>query len=595
MNRVLGFAYVLIFFFYQSTGASGDFRIGPFYAEKFPVLDVVVESASAINAQNLTLIEDGQATVAASSVRPFKDTGRGMAVVLALDVSGTMAGQPINDMKRALSAFLNQAGAQDRVAIVTFADDVRVDAKFGSSPEQLKAAVNGLAARGKITELYKGLRQALALFDDTSLPERKRLIVISDGWDEGVAYKLEDVIEEAQRRNVPVDAVGLTKVDPKYLSNLNRLADKTGGTYQRAGDSEKLEGIFRQGIEQLQSTPVATFTASKLQADGQEHRLGVRVDANGRLATAETRLILNKATAASVAPVAIPQPSGVTGGVKGLISRLPKWVWAVAVGGLIAIILLVVWLKRRSASQAHSAGITVNSDSKSALPPNSARSRDGLEQAEIHPVPSPAIYDGPTIPDMGKAGPLVSPYDLPPLTEPLFDSPDKTAFEGEFSEFRTQRFVGEVDGVRKPENQKLEGTQVDSSPSTANSPSDTAAKTRARRKTQIRVEFALPSPGKPCATLMAEEGKFTGTAFPIETSPFWIGSEDASQLFVEGDTFLSGFHACIEFKEGSLLLHDNHSTNGTFLNEQPVKDMPRALGYGDRIKVGRSVFVVMRI
>ena len=93
---------------------------------------------------------------------------------------------------------------------------------------------------------------------------------------------------------------------------------------------------------------------------------------------------------------------------------------------------------------------------------------------------------------------------------------------------------------------------------------------------------------------MAEEGKFTGTAFPIETSPFWIGSEDASQLFVEGDTFLSGFHACIEFKEGTLLLHDNHSTNGTFLNGQPVKDMPRALGYGDKIKVGRSVFVVMR-
>ncbi|MFN0110718.1 MAG: VWA domain-containing protein [Blastocatellia bacterium] len=555
-------AIIFIFILFQPLATSGDFRIGPVYADKFPQMEIIVETPAKLTAQSLTLVEDGQATVAASGVRPFKETGRGMAVVLALDVSGTMAGQPISDMKRALSAFLNQAGKQDRVAIMTFADDVRVDAKFGSSPEQLKAAVNGLAVRGRITELFKGLRDALLLLDAAGLPERKRLIVISDGFDEGKAYKQEDVIEEALRRNVSVDAVGLTKVDPMYLSNLNRIADKTGGNYQRAENSEKLEGIFRQGIERLQTTPVATFTASKLQADGQEHRINVRLEANGRLVTAnETTLILNKPGSPSASPTpAATQP----GGVKGFFSRLPKWAWIAAVGGLIAIVLLTVLLRRRS---------------------RSARSA-------VTPPSSAVSYDEPTVADTGKSSSPASPYDLPPVTEPLFDSADEVAELREFSEFRTQRIasqnVGGHVGDQAVGGHKFDGTLVDPLPQ----PDPQQA--RVRRKTQIRTEFAAPAPGKPCAMLMAEEGSQSGAVFSIEVSPFWIGSEEASQLWVEGDTFLSGFHACIEFKEGTLLLHDNNSTNGTFLNGQPVKDTPRSLSYGDRIKTGRSIFVVTR-
>ncbi|MEP7340900.1 MAG: VWA domain-containing protein [Acidobacteriota bacterium] len=538
MYRLLCLSFALIIF-YQATGASGDVRIGPVYAGKFPVLDVVIETPAKFTAQNLTLTEDGQTTVAASNIRPFKETGNGMAIVLALDVSGTMAGQPINEMKRALSAFLNQAGPRDSVAIVTIADDqrVKVDAPFGSSPEQLKAAANALAVRGRITELYKGLRQALALFDEAGLPERKRLIVISDGWDEGTAYKLEDVIEEALRRSVPVDAVGLTKVDPKYLSNLNRLADKTNGVYERAEDSEKLEDIFRRGIERLQSTPVATFTAAKLQADGQEHRVGLRLEANGRVATAETKLILNKREQVSPSPVATPAQSR---GPAGFFSRWPKWIWAVVVAGLLAVVLLIVLFRRKSASAPQEFAPQASAS-------NSIESDSAIEQP--------------------------SPYDLPPpVIAPVIEPPGSLPGEPVAAEFAGQQFGGTmVDPLPQPEPQA-----------------------RVRRKTQIRTEFAPPAPGRPSALLMAEEGAKTGAAFAVEESPFWIGSEDANQLLVDGDTYLSGFHACIEYREGSLLLHDNNSTNGTFLNGEPVKEMPRPLSYGDRIKAGRSVFVVTR-
>src|SRR5262245_35056342 len=159
MNRSRTFLIIIIFLTtnFQAAVVSGDIRVGPVYTEKFPALEIVVESPSAVAAENLTLIEDGQATVKATSVRPFKETGRGMAIVLALDVSGTMAGQPLVDMKRALAAFVAQAGTQDRVAIISFADSINVESSFGSSPEELRAVINQLTTRGRITELYKGL------------------------------------------------------------------------------------------------------------------------------------------------------------------------------------------------------------------------------------------------------------------------------------------------------------------------------------------------------------------------------------------------------------------------------------------------------
>jgi VWFA-related protein len=510
---------------FQSASMPSDLRIGPIYAEKFPALEIVVEAPPATAPQDMTLVEDGQATVSATNIRPFKETGRGMAIVLALDVSGTMAGQPLADMKRALAAFVAQAGPQDRVAIISFADSIKIDAPFGSSPHQLKAAISKLTTRGQITELYKGLRQSLALFDSANLPERKRLIVISDGLDEGVAYKLEDVIEEAERRRIPVDAIGLTRVDPKHLSNLNRLADKTGGRYERAEDSAQLEGIFRQGIEWLQATPVAAFTARNLQPDGQERRVGVRINASGRTMTAETVLIMAKRE--TPPPAVSPSPTSASSSSP--FEKIPIWVWPVTAGLALGLIALVVTaLRKRWKTKSIAPAIQPPSFSQPASDPASDK------------PPSPRK---PTEPEMEDEA-----------TENLWSARQMIETE-----------------VARDQLQKVKA---------------------ARRKTQVRVEFRPPEIGRPSAVLVAEEGVLAGASAPIETNPFWIGSEEESALFIEGDTYLSGYHACIEYREGTLLLYDNNSTNGTFLNGERLAGAPRPLSIGDRIKVGRSVFII---
>ncbi len=115
-----------------------------------------------------------------------------------------------------------------------------------------------------------------------------------------------------------------------------------------------------------------------------------------------------------------------------------------------------------------------------------------------------------------------------------------------------------------------------------------------RTRTKIHTEFRPPAPGQPAAVLLAQEGWEAGKSFAIEQSPFWIGTEAENALPIAEDKFLSAYHACIEFREGSLWLHDNNSTNGTFLNEQRVQGTPRALGEGDRLRLGGSIFLLKR-
>jgi len=284
--------------------AADGLRISPVYLPDSKKLEVLVESnggpaASRVllktnDAPNLTLVEDGKPTVNATEFKSFRETRRGMAIVLAVDVSGTMKGQPLEALKKGVSAFLRGVAPQDKVAVVTFANETRVDADFGSSPGTLLQAANRLAPRGNITELNKSLVKCIEMMALSSLPRRKHLVVLTDGKDEGAAYVLDDAINAAKAKGVSVDTIGVTQVDPKYLSVCERLSELTGGTYFHATGLNEIESQMKQLVEALEASPVAVFAPSHLQADGDSHRIGVRFKAADLVLTGEIDTVLPK-------------------------------------------------------------------------------------------------------------------------------------------------------------------------------------------------------------------------------------------------------------------------------------------------------------
>jgi hypothetical protein len=90
--------------------------------------------------------------------------------------------------------------------------------------------------------------------------------------------------------------------------------------------------------------------------------------------------------------------------------------------------------------------------------------------------------------------------------------------------------------------------------------------------------------GEPRLVVDRAAGHPDGIAYSLEHGAT-LGRGDV-EIRLE-DPFASTRHARIEHQGSVLVLEDLGSTNGTYLNEEPL-DGPRPLHHGDRIRIGDS-------
>jgi hypothetical protein len=257
---------------------------------QYPYLQIRIElppgtTPDQVAPEAFRLAVDGRSAAYATRVQTLASTGYGVTASLSLDVSGSMKGAPLNAVRSGLKKFVDDAGANDRVAIQTIADDGRWNVDWDDPHDKVRDALDQLATRGKLTRLWDQLLVALDRFPST--PLARRLIVISDGHDEGSVHKEEEVIAAARNRGIPVDAIGVTRSSPEYLKTLQRLAAETGGQFRVAKDTNELQQLVGSGITRLKSAPVVSFRVARAPADGGRHQLEVTWTHDGTESTAE--------------------------------------------------------------------------------------------------------------------------------------------------------------------------------------------------------------------------------------------------------------------------------------------------------------------
>src|SRR4051812_39996151 len=83
------------------------------------------------------------------------------------------------------------------------------------------------------------------------------------------------------------------------------------------------------------------------------------------------------------------------------------------------------------------------------------------------------------------------------------------------------------------------------------------------------------------------EGTEAGRQVPLETV-IDIGREPSLPIHLDADTQVSRRHARVSARGGQAVVEDLGSTNGTYVNDQPIH-APRAIGPGDRIRIGLTM------
>jgi pSer/pThr/pTyr-binding forkhead associated (FHA) protein len=97
--------------------------------------------------------------------------------------------------------------------------------------------------------------------------------------------------------------------------------------------------------------------------------------------------------------------------------------------------------------------------------------------------------------------------------------------------------------------------------------------------------------GKPKLRVGSGAGLRAGTAYDLSDGAL-LGRGDQADIVLE-DSFASSRHARLVPHGDVMVLEDLGSTNGTYLNDEPLRG-PQPLHPGDRIRIGDSDFTFER-
>ncbi len=176
-------------------------------------------------------------------------------VVLVIDRSGSMGGDRISKVRDALRLFAEQFRECDRLSIVGFGNDAKVDLAAGqkNSVEKIAKVVDSLEADYGGTNLYAGLmlgyKTALQHYD----PQRtNRVIFLTDGNANVGVTESEEIAEQSTRCNakgISLMTIGLG-VDFNY-GLLRQISDAGLGPMHYVADAEDIQKIFVEEVDSL--------------------------------------------------------------------------------------------------------------------------------------------------------------------------------------------------------------------------------------------------------------------------------------------------------------------------------------------------------
>ena len=175
-------------------------------------------------------------------------------MAIAVDVSGSMAGDPIQFVRNGLTQLVTSLDPKDSVALITYSDDATlvVDSTPESDPsrQQLVEAIQALEALGS-TNVYAGLRDAVdhvAARRDDGL--QNRVILLSDG-DATTGITDTDRILNLGA-SYAEDGVGITTigVGQAFDVDLMRgLSEAGSGNFYFLEDPAAVEEVFTEEVK----------------------------------------------------------------------------------------------------------------------------------------------------------------------------------------------------------------------------------------------------------------------------------------------------------------------------------------------------------
>lgn len=247
-----------------------------------------------MRAEELQLIEEGRP-------RPFdffaltdkSSLSRPLAVVFALDLSGSLKPEETITLREAAMKFIELMKGGSVFAALTFNNEVKIRQGFTEDPSKLARAFASAVKFEGSTRIYDAIDRAVTMLDRqaprliTGRPVRRAIVIISDGFDSASIIDRREMVRRALAAGITVYSVTL----PSYMLSPTRRTERvptpldatrivhaTGGT-DFAADSRDFTPVFRALAEEMRASYALAFYAD--QRDGRYRELTVRTTREG--------------------------------------------------------------------------------------------------------------------------------------------------------------------------------------------------------------------------------------------------------------------------------------------------------------------------
>lgn len=210
----------------------------------YPDVEVVLSAPEGTT--NFAVTEAGKARP--STVAPI--AAESVEIVLVIDTSQSMKGEPLVRAKSAAADFVRSQRAGTKLAVVSFGRQAVVASPLSSDPASHLRAIAALQARGE-TALYDGIVTAAGLFT-SGAGAFHGVVVLSDGGNTTGTATPGSALDALRRAHANVTAIALVtkEHDPAALG---ALATGTGGRMVEAADTAALAVLYAEAAKRLSS------------------------------------------------------------------------------------------------------------------------------------------------------------------------------------------------------------------------------------------------------------------------------------------------------------------------------------------------------
>ena len=224
---------------------------------------------------------------------------RPLAVVFALDISGSITPEEIDRQRVAAEGFIKLLQPESIFAVLAFNNELRVLQEFTSEARKISQAFQKIKEGSGSTRLFAALSRGVSMLNKAprfrgNRRLRRVIVVVTDGYDNVDSTEQGFLIKQANEAEVTIYSItqpsygvgGVSSQRIMTLLDVSRVVPSTGGA-DFSADVRDFTPVFKAIAEEIRASyTLAYYLPESSRKDGHNHQIRIEVKKPGAIVRA---------------------------------------------------------------------------------------------------------------------------------------------------------------------------------------------------------------------------------------------------------------------------------------------------------------------